>query len=243
MANIIMESLSTYTENMRFVLLFSIPFIIAFLIPMFAPLPTYISAGAIFLRSASISMNMSAVSLAVIVIALFISLLFISFAFVAISLIVKAKKTYKNTPTSVLKGIERYISKVFIVLLVYALLLIIANFIGYYIGAEAVLTALVGFIGFIFIFYVPSAIVVDDKRIGRAFKDNMKMMAKLPQYFLLWLFLIIVVVSVLDYILIHITGTIAAEYLMLLINSVFVLPYFVIFQSEAYMKKFPLLKH
>ncbi|MGC8586931.1 MAG: hypothetical protein ACP5K9_01420 [Candidatus Micrarchaeia archaeon] len=243
MANIVSESFSTYAENIRFVLLFSIPFAIAFLIPMFAPLPTYLSAGAIFLRSASISMNMSAVSLAVIVISLFVSLLFISFAFVAISLIVKAKKTYKKTPSSVLKGIERYISKVFVVLLVYALALIIANFIGYYAGAEAAITSIVGFFGFIFIFYVPSAIVVEDKRIGRAFKDNMRLMARAPQYFVIWLLLAVMVVSILDYLLVHITGTLASEYLMLVINSIVVLPYFVIFQAEAYMRKFPLLSH
>ncbi len=248
MGNVLEDSAETYLSNLKLILLFSIPFLIAFLIPRFAPIPTYISAGAIFLRTASIFINLNAINLAVIVVAIFFSLLFISFAFVAISLIVKAKRTHVGTQKRVMQGIERYTSKVFLVFLAYTFVLVIASIIGYYLGHEALLTALVGFIGFLFIFYAPTAIVIDNKRIFRAVLDSAKLMATAPQYFLIWLALIVVVVAVLDGVFILVlggsaAGIVASRYILLILNSLFILPYFVIFQAEAYMKKFPLLRH
>ncbi len=242
MASIVESTWETYKEHISLVLLFSIPFIIAFAIPALAPLPTYISAGAIFLRSASIFVNLSVTSLAVIVLGIVLSLLFISFAFVAISLIVKAEKTHVKTPGKVMRGIEGYTAKVFTVLLAYMIVLAVTNIVGYYLGVSDMLTAVVGFFGFALIFYAPSAIVVDDKRIWRAVKDSAKLMAGAPQYFMLWLTLITVTVSVLDFVLIALSGTLFSQYILLVVNSLFVLPYFIIFQAEAYMRKFPMLR-
>ena len=242
MGNVLADSFETYAGNLKLVLLFSIPFIIASIIPFFAPLPTYISTGAIFLRSASIFSNISFTSLAVIIAAFFFSMLFISFAFVAISLIVKSKRTHTKIATSAIKGIEKYIGKVLAILLAYAIALAVANVIGYYIGMEALVTGAVGFFGFMLIFYAPSAVVIDDKRIGRSVKDSLKLIRREPQYFLLWLLLLVAVVTILDFAFIEAAG-ILGSYIMLLVNSLFVLPYFVILMSESYMKKFPILKH
>lgn len=243
MASLLQDTWDTYTGNIRLVLLFSIPFIIAFLIPLFAPLPTYISSGGIFLRSASIFLNISAVGLAVIIISSFLSLLFLSFAFVAISLIVKAKRTHTKHTASVLRDVEKYTARVFLVLLAYSLLLVLVNIAGYFLGLEGFLTPLVGFFLFVAIFYVPTAIVIDNKRMGAALKSSLKLVSREPQYFLAWVILITLVVSIVDYLLIHTTGTLLSSYIMLIINSLLVLPYFIIFQAEAYMKRFPLLKH
>ncbi len=244
MGSVLGDSYHTYVENLRLVVLFSIPFIIAFAIPLLAPLPTYVSAGAIFLRTASIFVNLSAASLAIITIALVISLLFISFAFVAISLIVKSRKTHMRIGRRVLADIERYIGRVFIVLLAYAVILIAANIIGYYMNQEALVTSLVGFILFALIFYAPSAIVVDSRRVLRALGDSARLLFNSPQYFIIWILLFWVVVSAVDLAVILITsGAAWAAYITLVITSVFIIPYFVIFQAEAYMRRFPLLSH
>jgi hypothetical protein len=243
MVSVLEDSFETYSKNLKLILLFSIPFVIAFLIPLLAPLPTFISAGGIFIRSSSIFINLDIMSLIVIVVSVFLSLLFISFAFVAISLIVKSSRTYLKNPRSVISEIEKYTARVFLVLLIYELVLIAVNIAGYYYGVQSIATAVAGFLGFVLIFYVPTAIVIDNKRIPRAFKDSVKLIVHEPQYFILWLVLMLVVLSVIDLLAILITGTYASRYIVLLISSLFVLPYFVILQAEAYMKRFPLLKH
>ncbi|MDE1873651.1 MAG: hypothetical protein KGI04_00840 [Candidatus Micrarchaeota archaeon] len=243
MASLIEDAWETYAKNIRLVLLFSIPFIIAFLIPALVPVPTYISSGAIFLRTASIFLNLNPAALAIIVISLFISLLFLSFAFVAISLIVKAERTFTKHPAAVLRGVEQYTGRVFIVLLVYALILLGVNVLGYFLNLQGLLTAIVGFFLFMAIFYAPTAIVIDNKRIGTALNQSLELVAKQPGYFIMWVVVLVFVVGVVDFAVIHATGTLLSSYIMLVLNSLLILPYFVIFQAEAYMKRFSILKH
>lgn len=242
MAGVLSSTAETYTSNLRLVMLFSIPFVIAFLIPLLASLPTYVSIGGIFLREASIFINLNFVRLAVIIFAFFFSLLFLSFAFVAISLIVKSRRTHLKISKRVLLDIERYIGRVFLVLLIYAVILYAANILGYLLGMSVLLTAIVGFFGFAVIFYAPSAIVIDDKKAVRAIKDSYRLVVAEPRYFILWFVMMIIAISVLDSIVIAVSGGFSG-YVMLALNSLFVLPYFVIFQAEAYMKRFPILRH
>ncbi|MGC8629092.1 MAG: hypothetical protein ACP5T4_02680, partial [Candidatus Micrarchaeia archaeon] len=130
-----------------------------------------------------------------------------------------------------------------ILLLFYVFVLFVANIIGYYLDIEAALTAIVGFVLFMAIFYAPTAIVIDNKRLGRAIKDSARLVLRKPQYFVLWFLLIAIVVSVLDYVFIGIFGGVIGSYVLLLVNSLFVVPYFVIYQAQAYMKRFPILMH
>ncbi len=245
MAGVINESWELYKEKISLALIFSIPFVIAFAIPLLAPLPTYISTGAIFLRSASIFVNgnINFFSLAVITLSTIFSLLFLSFAFVLISLLVKSRRTHLSTKSMAFRNIESYIGKVFSIFLFYTIVLIVVNILGYSLGASAFLTAIVGFFLFAAIFYAPSAVVVDDKRVWRAIKDSARLAVHAPQYFILWLLLITIVVSALDVACIWIFGTFWSRYIALVLNSLFVVPFFVIFIAEAYMSRFRLLKH
>ena len=243
MSNVLADAWVTYSENLKLVLLFSIPFIIAFAIPLLAPLPTFVTAGGTFLRTASIFVNPNVISLAIIIIAMVFSLLFLSFAFVAISLIVKSRKTHVGIGKRVIREIEKSIGKVFAVLLVYSLILLAVNVLTYTSGLGAAATAIAGFLGFAIIFYVPSAIVVDNKRIGRAVRDSVRLVLHAPQFYLVWLILLAVVISVVDFVFIAITGTVWSSYIVLIITSVIILPYFVILQAESYMKRFALLTH
>ncbi|HVA83250.1 MAG TPA: hypothetical protein VNF06_03740 [Candidatus Aquilonibacter sp.] len=243
MAGIINDTLETYVGNLKLVLLFSIPFIIAFLIPVLAPLPTYITSGGIFLRSASIFINLNILSIAIIIIPVFVSLLFLSFALVAISLIVKSTRTHVRTGKSALQGIEKYTASVFLLLVVFQGLLIIVNVVGYFLGISALLTAVVGFLMFMLIFYAPSAMVIDNKKMVRAIKDSAKLVTREPAYFLFGIFLLLVSISIVDAFAIGLSGTLLSRYLVLLVSSLIILPFFVIYQAEAYMKRFPIIKN
>ena len=250
MANVLVDSWETYKEHIGLVLLFSIPFIIAFLIPLLAPLPTYISSGGIFLRSASVFLNLSAAELGVIIISLFLALLFLSFAFVAINLIVKAKRTHTKVSSSVIRDLEKYTGRVFVILLVYAAVLIAVEILSFFVGLQGIATPIVGFFLFVTVFYAPAAVVLENKGVFAALRQSARLVVKEPQYFVLWAVAIAIVISVLDFVLIALTGaamgpsgTLFSGYLLLVVNSLFVLPYFVIYQAEAYMRRFSLLKH
>ena len=176
MAGVLQETYEVYREKLSLALIFSIPFIIAFAIPLLAPLPTYITAGAIFLRSASIFVNgnISLLSLVVITISTIFSLLFLSFAFVLISLLVKSRRTHSKVGMRAFKNIEVYIGRVFSIFLLYTIAIVFANILGYFIGISTLLTGLVGFFLFALLFYAPSAVVVDDKRPEQGYQGQRK---------------------------------------------------------------------
>ncbi|MGC8694559.1 MAG: hypothetical protein ACP5RI_02990, partial [Candidatus Micrarchaeia archaeon] len=106
MANILQYTIETYKENISLISLFSISFIIAFAILVFASLPTYSDAGGIFLRIQSLYMDMNAFNASIIIISTLLSLLFLSFAIVAINIVVKHKRTATRITKEVIEGLE-----------------------------------------------------------------------------------------------------------------------------------------
>jgi hypothetical protein len=243
-SNILTDTWETYAANIRLVLLFSIPFFISLVIPLFVSLPTYISGGGIFLRSASVFLNLNPIAVGVIIVSMFLSLLFLSFALVAIALIVRAKRTHTRHAGNVIRDIEKYTGRVFVMLLAAAGALTAIDVLSYFFGLQGIATPIAGFAIFTVLFYAPTAIVVENKRVGPAIAQSARLVAKEPGYYIAWLALVILVISVLDVALMMLPfGTFLSRYGLLVVNSVFVLPYFVIYQAEAYMRRFPLLKH
>jgi hypothetical protein len=162
---------------------------------------------------------------------------------VAISLIVKAEKTHTKNTSSVIRGIEKYTSRVFLLLLLCTFALALVDVLSYYVGLQGIATPIVGFFLFAAVFYAPVAIVIDNKGLLSAVKRSVRHVVSEPKYFLLWVVLVVAVLTVLDFIAIHTLGTLLSRYALLLVNSLFVLPYFIIYQAEAYMRRFPVLKH
>ncbi len=243
MGNIIADSWKTYITNLKLVVLFSIPFLISLLIPIFAAIPTYISAGGIFLRTASVSLNLDPFSLSIIIVSEFLSLLFVSFAFVSISLIVRSSRTRTKNPRYIIEGVEKYTSRVFTIFAGYFILIVAMNLLDGYIGTGELLTSVTGFALFFLLFFAPAGVVIDNKNTVRAVRDSVRIAFQHPAYFVMWLALIVIIISALDAIMIYFTGTVVSEYLTFFISSLFIMPYFVIFQTEAYMKRFAILRH
>ncbi|MGC8537381.1 MAG: hypothetical protein ACP5MZ_00125 [Candidatus Micrarchaeia archaeon] len=242
MVNVLSYSFDFYAKHLRLILLFSISFLIAFAIPGLAPLPTYNDAGAIFIRTASIFVNLNIISASVIVASVFFSLLFLSFAIVAINILVKYGRIHTKIRKEIMDGLERYTGGAFAVLITYAIILYLVNIATFSTGHSGLFTYAVALILAPFFFYAPSSIVIDEKPIGRAMASSIKFVIKRFDYFLLWLAIAIVLITLFDFIFIAITGTLLSRYIMVIFNSLFILPFLVVLQSEMYMKRFALLK-
>jgi len=240
MSNILLYATGTYTKNIKLILLFSLAFVLAFLIPMFAAFPTYNDLGAILLRTSSVFLNLNLLNTAVIVIAVFFSLLFLSFAIVAINVICKHSRTHTRIRHEVFEGLETYTSKVFVVLILETLILLLANTLSYGTGYSAIVTAVVG-VAPVF-FYAPSSVVIDDSRVLRAMRSSTKFFFGKFGYFALWIVVAVVLLSAFDFIFISISGTLVSRYAMLVFSSLFILPFLVVLQSESYINRFKLLK-
>jgi hypothetical protein len=240
--NILKHTIRTYIANIYLVLLSSLAFIIAFLIPIFASFPTYNDLGGVLLRTASIYVNLNPFTTAIIIISILFSLLFLSFAIVAINLVVKARRTQTKVKLEVIKGLEKYTSNVFVVLLLATVIIILANILSFNTGYSGLITAIVALAITPFIFYAPASIVVDDNKVLRSIKASIKFFIKRPDYFVIWLVIAIVIITLFDFVFIVATGTIISRYAMLVFSSIFILPFLVLMQSELYINRFKLLK-
>ena len=254
MANVVNNAVETYAKHMQLLLISSISFVIAVLIPLFASFPTYGDAGAIYIRTASIfSSNLTLFTTAIIVVAVFFSLLFLSFAMVAINVIVKHSRTYAKIKQEVFRGLEKYTSRVFVVLLILEAIVLLADILAFAVTgsgeAAGITTAIVGLAVSPLFFYAPASIVIDENNIPRAMKASLRFFKKRFDYVFLWLALAIALITIFDLIFILIGGAIPSAYfyvlltIELVIDSVIVLPFLIVLQSECYMKRFAMLKH
>lgn len=239
--NILAYAYETYMQNIKYILLFSLSFVIAFIIPVFAAFPTYNDAGAIFIRTASVYSNFNLLDIAVIVVSTLFSLLFLSFAVVAITTIIKHKRTSTRITKEIIEGLESYTGRVFVVVLLFTFALMAVNVLSYSTHYSGLLTAVIGLALTPFLIYAPYSIVIDENRVGRSIKASAKFFFKRFDYFLIWLLTAIILLSIVDFVFITLSGTMLSRYLVLVVDSVFVLPFLVVLQAEMYMRRFAML--
>ncbi|MCL5433519.1 MAG: hypothetical protein M1538_00890 [Candidatus Marsarchaeota archaeon] len=242
MSNILQYAIETYKEHISLISLFSIAFIIAFMIPIFAPLPTYSDAGGVFLRIQSLFINMNAFNTIIIIASAMLSLLFLSFAIVAITVVVKHKRTATKITKEVKNGLEHYTTKVFVILLLFTILFAFISITNYIFKISSLLSSLLILVLTPFFFYAPASIVIDDSRIVHSMNMSVRFFLKRFDYVLLWLVIALLLITIINFILIEVFSTLISIYLMFIINSIFILPFLVVLQDQAYMKRFALLK-
>ncbi len=234
--------MAIYASHLPLILVFSLSFIIAFLIPIFASFPTYNDIGGTFLRLSSVLTNLTPFTTAVIVFSTLFSLLFLSFAIVAINVIVKHSRTQTRIRQEVVDGLEKYTGKVFVVLLVYTTIVVALEMLCFIFNISQLLSVLIALVIAPFFFYSPASIVIDEQAVGRSMMASMRYFVSKPSYVAIWFILAIVLLTLFDYLFITFTGTVLSRYFMLVLNSVFIMPILVIFQSQSYIGRFGLLK-
>lgn len=243
MTNVLRYAADAYRENLSVILIFSLVMLISFLIPVLASFPTYSDMGGIFLRTATTFTSINTLSITVIIISTLLSLLFLSFAVVAINVAVKHKRTHTRITAEVLRGLETYTGRVFAILLLYTVLVMIVGSAAYLYHVSQLITYAVALILSPLFFYAPSSIVIDDRGLRRAIQSSKKFFLKRFDYFVLWIIVAIALLTVFDLFSIAVGGSGYAGYLMLVFNSIFILPFLITLQSESYMKRFALLKN
>jgi len=245
MSNVIKATFLAYFKNIKQVLFFSFAFLITFLIPFFAQMPTFMGLGGIFLRSGGIFLTLTPEDAIVIAFSTLLSLFFLSIGIVAINLLIKAQKTYTRTKKSTLKEFSLYTFKVFLIFLMFSFFQITLNLLGYLYNLQEVMYLLV-FIISLFVFYAPAGIVIDELSIKNSLIYSIKFIFKKPNYFIIWLifgaFLVSIITTICSGVEGFLFGFPISEFLALTFNSFFVAPLLIMLQTESFLRKYPLLK-
>jgi hypothetical protein len=232
------HSIALYREKAGFILLFSLPFIIALLIPSLVSGPTFISLGAVFLRTGSIP-EVDPAAVAVMLSAYLVSMFLIAQSIVSITLLVKVRKTQTNPTTEVVKALRKYGIAIFLAYTFAAMLILIAQLLTFDLEIRTILLPLLMLLISTMVFFVPQAMVIDNYRLGRAVDASISTVGKKFLDVVLWVLIGTLLLTLSELILFLLPYPLGS-YLVLLVNSVFVLPFLVIYQAHIYMKKYAL---
>lgn len=236
-------SIEGYLKNIKLIIFFSLPFLLAFLIPVFSPTPTYIALGGIFLRSGSMFIDLTYQDIALIILSLLSSLFLISFAIVAINLLIKSQRTLTNIRTEIIEGIEKYTLIVFWLYTTAFILSLIATLVSYEYNLQELVGPVFSFLLHLMLFYAPAAIVIDELKPINAMKMSLYMIKKRFKYFLMFILIGLVLLSISDFVMISLKNySPLFRYIVLVVNSLFVLPFLIILQTQIYLTKYTILK-
>jgi len=230
-----------YRKRLGLIIIFSIPFILAFLIPVLVPAPTYVSLGAVFLRTGSIP-ELSALDLVITAVAYALAVFVISDTIVNINIIVRSKRTLTSIKHEVLQAVGSYAMRIFYIYTMLLLLLFIAQLVTYdnplqswlFPGASLILSLL--------LFFVPPAVVIDNSDTPTAIRRSVSMVLKNPHFPLLWTFLSLLLLTVMKLFADLVFQSPYSGYFVLLVNSLLVMPFMTVLQTQMYMEKYPLAR-
>ena len=238
--NILSYSFKAYKENIKLISFFSIPSLIAFLIPAVVNTPVFSALGGSFLRTGSIP-DMSGSDLGIVICGVLISLYLMSFAIVNINLVIKSQRTGTSVKKEVIKGITGYTLNVFSLFLLGTIALLIIQLVTFEMGAQMWLAPLLSLIVWLPLFYAPAGLVIDDLRPYRAAQKSVSMIISKFPYFLLWLVIAFVLLALFDGLSLALLPHKVGSLVVLLLNSLLLMPFLIVLQTQIHMSKYTIL--
>ena len=232
------ESVEFFRDRYQFVLLFSIPFFFALLIPVLVAAPTYIALGGVFLRTGSIP-ELDFLQIGITIIAYLVSLYIIADSIVNLNLLVKSRKTLTKIGSEVSKAMGTYAVTIFLIYTLVAVLMLVLQLVTFDFPLRGVLLPVAAMLLGLVLFFVPPAVVIDGMRPWYAVSASTEMaVKKLPEVFF-WVLIGLFALTVSELIFLFVPYPFGV-YLTMLFNSVVVIPFLLIYQTFIYMKKYPL---
>lgn len=230
-----------YIDRIKLVVLFSIPFIASLLLLSVSAAPTYSALGAVFLRTGSIP-ELSFLDILLTLVAFFVSVFIIADSIVNINLITLSKRTMSVTPNEIIKAMESYAIRVFYVFTIVTLVFFLLQLFAYDLPFRSwIYPLLIIGISF-FTFFVPPAVVVDNLNTGKALSHAVEMAMKKPVQIFVWGAFGLFLFSAVKLLSELVFPSTFSGYFVILVNSLFVLPFLIILQTQMYMEKYPLAR-
>jgi hypothetical protein len=238
--NILSHSFEAYFKNIKLISFFAIPSLLALLIPTLVNTPVFAALGGTFLRTGSIP-DLQTSDFGVIIAGALASLYLMSFAIVNINIVIKSQRTSTSIKNEVLRGITGHTLNVFLLFLLGTIALLIIQLLTFELGAQSWLSPILSLLVWLPLFYAPAGLVIDELRPFRAAQKSFSMVfSKLP-YLLLWLASSFILLSVLDVVFLSLLPHKLGSLAVLLINSVVLVPFLIVFQTQIYMSKYTIL--
>ncbi|MFH1520596.1 MAG: hypothetical protein ABID61_03055 [Candidatus Micrarchaeota archaeon] len=230
-----------YLKRLGIIITFSIPFILAFLIPTLVPAPTYLALGGVFLRTGSFP-DLTTFDIIITALAYALSLFIIADTIVNINIVVRSKRTLTTIKYEVLHALGTYGMRIFYIYTIAVLVLLIFQLLTYEHPIQSWLYPILSFLLSFLLFFVPPAVVIDGSDTPTAIRRSISMALSNVHFILVWAFTSLILISIVKLIGDLLFSSPFSGYFVLLINSLLVLPFLTILQTQMYMEKYPLAR-
>jgi hypothetical protein len=230
-----------YLNRLGVIVIFSITFLLAILILNLVAAPTYQALGGVFLRIGSIP-EISAVQFIIIAIGYALAVFLIADTIVNINIIIRSKRTLTTIRHEVLSAIGTYAMRIFYIYTLALLLMLIVQLIIYDNPFQSWIYPIFSLIISFLLFFVAPAVVIDNSSTPGAIRRSVDMAMKNLHLVLLWSVLALLLISVVEIVADFIFPSPYSSYFVLLVNSLLILPYLTVLQTQMYMEKYPLAR-
>ncbi len=230
-----------YKKRLGLIVIFSIPFLLASFLLILVSAPTYLALGSLFLRTGSIP-ELSAVDMVMTAVAYMVAVFVISDTIVNINIIVRSKRTLTSIKREVFDAMGKYATRIFYIYTLMLLLFFIAQLLLYENPLQGWLYPLFVFVLSMLLLFVPPAVVIDHSDTPTAIRRSAQMVMRNPSMALVWVVAGLLAMSVTGLVIFAVIPSPFSSYLILLVNSLFVLPYLIVLQTQMYMEKYPLAR-
>ena len=241
-----LERIFTYTnefyrKRLGLIIVFSVPFLISFLLLSIVSAPTYLALGGLFLRTGSLP-ELGLLDIIITVVAYVLAVFLIADTIVNINIIVRSKRTLTSIKHEVLTAMGKYGTRIFYIYTLAILLLLIVQLVFYDHPLKNWIYPVFTFVLTSLLLFVAPAVVIDNSDTPTAIRRSVSMALKNWTMVIIWAVLGLVLLSVLGFISFAILPVGFSSFFILLVNSLFILPYLIVLQTQMYMEKYPLAR-
>jgi hypothetical protein len=230
-----------YSKRLVLIAIFSIPFILAFLIPVLVPLPTYLALGGVFLRTGSLP-ELGLLDILITAAAYALAVFVISDTIVNINIIVRSKRTLTSIKHEVVTAMGSYATRIFYIYTMLLMLLFITQLVTYDNPFQSWIYPAVSLVLSLLLFFVPPAVVIDNSDTPTAIRRSVAMTLKNPHFALLWTFLMLFLLSIVKLLGDLLFLSPFSGYFVLIVNSLILMPFMTVLQTQMYMERYPLAR-
>jgi|WetSurMetagenome_2_1015567.scaffolds.fasta_scaffold77061_2 hypothetical protein len=230
-----------YLKRLGLIVVFSVPFILAFLVPVLVPAPTYLALGGVFLRTGSLP-ELSLLDIIITSVAYAFAMFIMGDTLVNINIIIRSKRTLTTIRHEVINAMGTYAMRIFYIFTMFLLIMFILQLITYDNPFQSWIYPIAVLVLSCFLFFVPPAVVIDNSDTPTAIRRSVAMALQNPHFVLLWTSLLLLTVSCVKIGADFIFSSPFSGFFVLLVNCLLVLPFFTVLQTQMYMERYPLAR-
>jgi hypothetical protein len=230
-----------YVKRQNLIILFSIPFILATLIVSIVSAPTYMALGAVFLRTGSIP-ELSVLDIIITALGYALAVFIISDSIVNINIIIRSKRTVTQIRSDIVEAVGTHATRLFYIYTLLILLMFIVQLVTYDNPFQSWIYPIFLLVVSFVLFFVAPAVVIDNSDTPTAIRRSFAVAMKKPHMVAIWTLFAFVALSITEVFGNLIFSSPFSSYFTLLVNSLFVLPFLIVLQTQMYMEKYPLAR-